>query len=1040
MKKLETNYDFTNVEKEIREYWEKDDTFKKLVKQNENGPKYRFIDGPITANNSMKIHHVWGRTLKDAFLRYKAMNGYTTHYRNGFDSQGLWVEVEVEKELGFKSKKDIEEYGLDKFTLACKNRVKNYSKAIVEQSKTLGQWMDWDNSYFTYTDENITGIWAFLKKCHENNWIKESYKPLPWCIRCGTSLSEHEMTGSYHDVTHTAVFFKLPIKDKNTNILVWTTTPWTLSANTALAINKDLTYVKVQMNEEKLPLIMCKDVFTRKFEKNGGEILEEFKGSTLEGLEYETCFPELKEQIKVKHRIVLWDNVDSTEGSGVVHIAPGCGSEDFELGESIGLDIITPIDENGLFYPDFGFLAGKNAQEVNDLVFDELKKRDKMYLTHPITHSYPFCWRCKQDIVFRLDKGWAIDVEELRPRLIKNARTVKWYPEYQGKRMEDWLTNMGNWNISRKRYYGLPLPFYKCTKCGHLSVIGSKEELIELSCDKNISTNIKELHRPWIDEVKIKCPVCGEEVSRTPEVGDVWLDAGIVPFSTLKYFTDKEYWNSYFPAEYVVEMHEQVRLWFYAMLFMSTVLVDKAPYEAVGTHGMVTGEDGTKFSKTGFNISFEEAVGIIGVDATRYLYASANPVNNVRFGYNLGDDAKRKLLSYYNMVVFFETYADLDKPDLVNFVLDEKYLTISDKWLLKITNKFINDSTNNMNNYNTGDVCSSFEKFCDDVSNFYIRINRRRFWKSENGQDKLTAYYCLFNAIKTLTQVMAPIIPFMSEYIWMNIIRKYDNTTPTSVHLSSWPKQIKEFIDDSIIEDTSKCRDIITLALKLRNESSIKVRQPLKELYILNNDSNKAVNEYTDIIKSEINVKDIILLDSFDKLKDEYLSLNFKESGSALKQDVNKVKELLTKVQSNKELISKVHNNETIKIDGYDQGLEAKLFNIETIEKESIKISTEGSATIALNILVDEELKKDGICRDIIRQCQVFRKEAGFNVENRIYIKFETDNEYIKDILSSNKDLINNELLSREEPRDTYEYSSTIEDSEYKLKVYLERI
>ena len=1029
--KLDNNYNFIEHEKEILNYWEEDGTFKKLLEKNKNGKKYRFIDGPITANNSMKIHHVWGRTLKDTFLRYKAMNGYTSHYRNGFDGQGLWVEVEVEKELGFKTKKEIEEYGLDKFTNACVERVKKYASIITEQSKKLGQWMDWDNSYYTLTDENITSIWYFLKKCHEKGWIVESYRPMPWCKRCGTSLSEHEMSGSYHDVEHEAVFFKLPLKDREENILVWTTTPWTLSANVALAVHPGLEYASIKFEKEEKPLIMCLDVYTKRFKKDGGKILRTFKGSELEGLEYETCFPELEKQNFV-HKIVLWEDVSNEDGSGVVHIAPGCGAEDFDLGAKIGLPIVIPVDENGVFYDGFGFYSGKKTDEVPKLVFEELKKRGKLYFTHKIKHSYPFCWRCKEDIIFRLDKGYAIAVAELRPKLIENAKKVKWYPEYQGKRMIDWLENMSNWNISRKRFYGLPLPFYKC-ECGHLTVVGSKEELRDLSVDKSLVDNIKELHRPWIDEIKIKCPKCGKEVSRVSEVGDVWLDAGIVPFSTLKYFTDREYWKSYFPAEYVVEMHEQIRLWFYSMLFMSTVIEGVPPYEAVGTHGMVQAEDGSKFSKTGYNISFEEATDKIGVDASRYLYASANPVNNVRFGFNLGDEAKRKLMSLWNMVIFFNTYASIDKVDLTNFKPNIGDLTTIDKWLIKITDDFIETSTKAMNNYSSKDVCDNFEKYVDDVSNFYIRVNRRRYWKSEDDIDKKIAYYALFNSIKTATLVMAPIIPFMTEYIWQNLIKLYDKNTSSSVHLSTWPKVSGYDIEKDVLSYTNYARNIITIGLKLRNENSIKVRQPLSTIYLENKNYNENVKKYEEIIKSELNIKELKVLDNFDELKDEYMTLNFKNAGIKFKGDVNKVKELLEKVKDDQNLINELKTKGEFILESYT--LDKDLVIINYKEKNTIRLANEYDLTVGLNIEITKELKEEGLLRDIIRECQVFRKNAGYNVSDRINIEFTSDNKEINEVILSNKDIIESELLATITEVNEPTYESDTEDGNLHVKM-----
>ena len=852
---------------------------------------------------------------------------------------------------------------------------------------------------------------------------------MPWCSRCGTSLSEHEMTGSYHEVEHEVVFFKLPIIGKDYKALVWTTTPWTLSANVALAVNPEFDYVVVKMPKDEDKLLLCKTIFEKKF-KGEGEVFEEFKGKELEGLEFETCFPELDAQKDVKHPVVCWDMVDDTEGSGIVHIAPGCGAEDFELGESIGLAKIMPIDENGIFYDGFGFFSKKNAKEISNEVFEELKKRNKLFLVHKYKHSYPYCWRCKEDILFRLAKEWAIDVDVVRDDLIRNAKSVKYSPEHQGKRMLDWLQNMGNWNISRRRFYGLPLPFYHCD-CGHLEVIGSKEELREKAIDKDLVDSLPELHRPWIDDIKIKCPKCGHEVSRVPQVGDVWLDAGIVPFSTLKYFTDREYWKEYFPAEYVIEMHEQIRLWFYSMLFMSTVLENKAPYEFIKTSGMVVKEDGTKFSKSDSNsLSLYDVMNTIGSDALRYNYLGTNTANDVRFGYKLGEDAQKKLLAYYNMVVFFNTYASIDKVDLTGFKPNKKDLTLSDKWLICLTDKFIREARESMDKYETKLVVDDFEKYVDQVSNFYIRINRRRFWKSEDDSDKKTAYFVLFDSIKKCTQLMAPMIPFMTEYIWQCVITKYDSSVSTSVHLSTYPVVSDYKIDESILEETDKLRELISMGLRARNEKNIKVRQPLNKLYVSSELKSK---EYINILKNEVNVKEIEVVNDFDSLKDEYLTLNFKNAGRVLKDKVNDVKELLNSVKENKELINNIKEGKNITLGEYD--LESDLFNIEFKEKDDIKVICENNITVALDVNVTDELKNEGILRDIIRQCQVYRKEALFNVDDRITIYFESDDKDIMDILNKNEELIKSELLAKVEKLDKYDFESKFEDINLTVKM-----
>ena len=1028
--KFDTKYSFVENEKEILRFWEDNDCFKKLKAKNENGPKYRFIDGPITANNPMGIHHVWGRTLKDTFIKYHAMKGCDTHYRNGFDSQGLWVEVEVEKELGFQTKHDIEAYGLDKFTDKCIERVKKFSGVITEQSKRLGQWMDWDNSYYTYTDENIQGIWTFLKKCHEGGWIRQVYKPMPWCSRCGTSLSEHEMTGSYKEIEHEAVFFKLPIKDTKDYILVWTTTPWTLSANVALAVNPEMTYVRLHVAGEEHNYVTSLNYYKQKFEgKDGVELLATMSGKDLDGLEYETCFPEIGEQ-DFAHKIVLWDEVADDEGCGVVHIAPGCGAEDFALGESIGLPKIIPVDEYGIFYDGFSFLSGLDAQGCRDLVFEELKKRGKLFYTHKYKHSYPVCWRCKKEIIFRLGKEWAIAVDELRPRLIANAQKVRWEPAYQGKRMMDWLENMSDWNISRKRFYGLPLPFYLCS-CGELTVVGSKDELYDLAVDKSKVDAIPHLHRPWIDEVKIRCPKCGCAVERVTQVGDVWLDAGIVPFSTLKYLTDKDYWKQYFPAEHVLEMKEQIRLWFYSMLFMSTVLVDEPPYERVSTHGMVVSEDGSRFSKTGFMIRFDEAADVIGADASRYIFASSSTSNDVRFGFTLGEEARRKLLAFWNLETFFATYADIDgvKVDLSKLYVSD--LCPIDRWLLIRTNRFIKDANKHMSDYSTREVVTHFEAFVNDISNFYIRVNRSRFWASEDSADKQNAYAVLFYAIKSITGIMAPIVPFMAEITWQRFIKRYSDEDAVSVFLTDYPTVPADWdiSDDRILSDVEKAREIISLGLKLRNEKQIKIRQPLPTLYVAAGEANhSAIETFGSVILSELNVGEVCELADTSALESNFLTVNFKVAGRVLKNRANDVKAYLADLDADTQqtLSDAVKRGEAIRVlDLAD--VQADVFTVNARAKDSIAIYKAGDEFVALDTTISEELARAGILRDIVRQCQVFRKSAGFDVSDRIYIRFTTDSELVGSILAEKQEQLSHDLLASFEAPTAVEFTGTID-------------
>ena len=1015
MKKVEPNFNFIDMEHKIMNFWEEEKCFQELLEKNKDGKKFKFLDGPITANNPMGIHHAWGRTIKDIYIRYKGMNGYTSHYRNGFDGQGLWIEVEVEKELGFKDKKDIEKYGLDKFTKKCLERVDRFSKTITDQSKRLGQWMDWDNSYYTNTEENITAIWHFLKKCHEKGMIEQSFRPMPWCPRCGTSLSEHEMAGSYKQMVHKAVYFKLPLVGTDSKIVVWTTTPWTLSSNVALAVNPEIDYVKVKVKSDEKYLIMGRNALNMVGDDKI-EVVDSFKGDKLVGLEYETCFPEFEKQKDIDHKIVAWEDVSSEDGTGVVHIAPGCGAEDYELGKRENLAVVIPIDDEGVIVDGFGFMTGHNTKEVAELVFEELKKRDKLYMIEEHEHSYPVCWRCKSEVVFKAVREWQINSEKIRPQLIEAAKTVKWTPDFAGKRMEDWLRNMGNWAISRKRFYGLPLPIYPCDECGEVTVVGSREELKKLAVEPNKVDELPDLHRPWIDDIEIVCPHCGKHVKRIKEVGDCWLDAGIVAFSTLKYFTDKEYWKQYFPAEWVTEMKEQIRLWFYSLLFMSVVLEERAPYESVLTYNAVIKEDGSKFSKSGYMIKFDEAAEKIGADPIRYLYASAQLNNDVRFGFNLGDESRRKLLNFWNIYVFFNTYAILDMPNLKDYKLDMSKLEKSDKWLLARLNTFLKVAKEKMDNYQAPDLVKEFEILVDDISNFYVRVNRKRFWKIGEDEDKLQVYYLLYTAIKKMTQVIAPIIPFMTEEIWQNMVRSFEPNEAKSVHLSDYPTPVAEYEDGEILKEVEEMRKVIGLGLMLRNEKQLKVRQPLNKLYISSEkDIENSINDFENIIKEELNIKNIELLKDEAVLNDEYLMVNFKVAGRLLKEKIQSFKEKIEKLSDAEiqELVAKFNDESVteIEIDGFGT-FEKDVFIKDMKPKAHIVVIKEGDYTIALDTILTENLIVEGMYRDLVRTLQVLRKDAGLKVEQRINLSVQTTGKLMEKVLANYVDKITADTLT----------------------------
>ncbi len=1046
MKKVEPNFNFINMEHNIMKFWEDEKCFQELLEKNKNGKKFRFLDGPITANNPMGIHHAWGRTLKDIYIRYKGMNGYTSHYRNGFDGQGLWIEVEVEKELGFKDKKDIEKYGLDKFTKKCLARVDHFSKTITEQSKRLGQWMDWDNSYYTNTEENITAIWHFLKKCHEKGMIEQSFRPMPWCPRCGTSLSEHEMAGSYKQMVHKAVYFKLPLVGTDSKIVVWTTTPWTLSSNVALAVNPEIDYVKVKVKSDDKYLIMGRNALSM-IGDDKIEVVDSFKGEKLVGLKYETCFPEFENQKDIDHRIVAWEDVSAEDGTGVVHIAPGCGAEDYELGKREGLEVVIPIDDEGVITEGFGFMTGHNTKEVAELVFKELEKRNKLYKVEEHEHSYPVCWRCKSEVVFKAVREWHINSDKIRDKLIEAARTVKWTPDFAGKRMEDWLNNMGNWAISRKRFYGLPLPIYPCEECGEITVVGSREELKKMAVDPKKVDELPDLHRPWIDEIEIVCPHCGKHVKRIKEVGDCWLDAGIVPFSTLKYFTDKEYWKQYFPAEWVTEMKEQIRLWFYSLLFMSVVLEEKAPYESVLTYSAVVKEDGGKFSKSGYMIKFDEAAEEIGADPIRYLYAGAQVNNDVRFGFNLGDESRRKLLNFWNIYVFFNTYAILDMPNLKDYKLDMNKLEKSDKWLLARLNKFLKVARNEMDNYQVQNLVKEFEILVDDISNFYVRVNRKRFWKIGEDSDKLQVYYLLYTAIKKMTQCIAPVIPFMTEEIWQNMVRSFEPNEIKSVHLSEYPTPVAEYEDEQILNEVEEIRKVIALGLMLRNEKQLKVRQPLNTMYVsTEKDVEKSLKDFENVIKEELNIKKIELIKDETILNDEYLMVNFKVAGRLLKEKIQSFKEKIENLNSEEmqKLVEKYNDENVteIEVEGFGT-FEKEIFLKNMRPKAHIVVIKDSGYTIALDTILTEDLIVEGMYRDLVRTLQVLRKDAGLKVEQRITLSLQTEGKLMQKVLEKYIDKITADTLTENFERSSIsspDIEKELDINDEKVKVQIKGI
>lgn len=843
-KNVEANVDIVQMEKDIMNFWqEKGIERKYLDKNNGAKEKFSFIDGPITANNPMGVHHAWGRTYKDIVQRFKNMEGFEQRFQNGFDCQGLWVEVAVERELGFNNKKDILEYGLDNFTKKCVERVKKFAGVQTEQSKRLGMFMDWDNSYYTMSKENNLYIWNFLKTCQQKGLLYKSKSATTWCPRCETGLSQHEQADGYQMITDTSVYVFFKLKDKeNEYVLAWTTTPWTLSANVLLAVNPELKYIKtnidgkiVYLGADSAKRLNLKDV-------------EEIDVKEIVGLEYESLF-NIPVQEGVKHSIVEWDLVDATSGSGVVHIAPGCGQEDFELGMNLGADMISPLDTAGKFMKGYGDLDGKYAHDVAPEVIKSLENKGLLFKTEDYEHSYPHCWRCHTKCLFRLEDNWFIDVRKIKEDLKKASNEVKWNPEYVGKRMLGWLDSMGNWMISRKRFYGLALPFYECTHCGNLHVVGSLEELKEVAVNPELVDSLESIHRPWIDEIEIKCPKCGESVTRITDVGDCWLDAGVVPFSTLKYLEDKEYWNKWFPADFITEMIEQVRLWFYSMLVFGVVLEGKAPYKEVLGSAELRDENNEKMSKTKPNyIKFDDAANKVGSDLIRWNYAGASVGANMRFGWSVLEDTKRRFyLPLWNSYNYFVTYANLHKWDISEY--DENKLeNPMDLWIIARSKLLSVNTKKYLEVYNMASASRDIEEYIKDLSQWYIRRCRNRFKNGDND-----ALGTLHYALVILSKLLAPFVPFISEEMYQNLVVSIlPEESKESVHLEEFPSFDEKDINSEILQKMADIRMICSNGLKARENAKLNLRQPLVLAYVGTQD--KLAQS---IIKEELNVRDI---------------------------------------------------------------------------------------------------------------------------------------------------------------------------------------
>jgi isoleucyl-tRNA synthetase len=1107
-KEVSSKVDFSAQELSVLEFWRAHSVFKALLDKHQDDPIWSFIDGPITANNPMGVHHGWGRTYKDIFQRFWAMRGRKLRYQNGFDCQGLWVEVNVEKEMGFESKKDIEAFGLENFVRKCKARVLRYAAVQTEQSVRLGYWMDWNDpaqlrwladkleedpmqivtvqgpdgdvtgsvewivghlglpemggSYFTFSDENNYMIWQFLQKCWQNGWVYQGVDVMPWCPRCATGISQHEIvTDGYAELTHDAVTVRFPLltgsaqADGKAFLLVWTTTPWTLTSNVAAAVGPELTYVRVRQGEEVLylskgALHMLQGPY---------ETLGELKGAEMVGWTYSGPFDDLpaahlpggftllkdfagKAALSAieAHRIIPWEAVGESEGTGIVHIAPGCGAEDFQLGREFGLPFIAPLEEEGHFLDAFGWLSGMHVSQVAQPIFEDLKKKGYLYRVAPYSHRYPTCWRCREELVFRLVDEWFISMGEsyskpraeltaeekkrsLRYQIMDVVDQIKWIPAFGHAREMDWLRNMHDWMISKKRYWGLALPIWVCEDCGKFDVIGSEHELKERAVAGWEVFEGHTPHRPFIDAVKLKCEACQGVMSRIPDVGNPWLDAGIVPFSTLRYRTDPEYWRAWYPAHWISESFPgQFRNWFYSLLAMATVVDGSPPF--LENFGYVTllAEDGREMHKSWGNaIEFNEAAAKMGVDVMRWLFSNHRPENDLPFGYNRGDEVRRQfLIPLWNVYSFFVTYANLDgwQPPAGSAAQPEGETPASantlDRWILARLNQVVGVVTQALEDSDTVNAAAAVNELLDDLTNWYVRRSRRRFWKSEHDTDKQSAYATLYHVLVKLARLLAPFTPFVSEVMYQNLVRQVNDQAALSVHLTDWTAMDAAVIDVGLLEEMALAKQISSLGLAARSNAGLKVRQPLGRVLVHAASMRSLSPELVEIVKDELNVKGFEFVAEAGALVNYRILPDNKALGPRFGARFPQVRAALAGLDPALSAAALLAGESiTLSLgDGETVQLTAQDVLVQTQPAEGLAVAADRLATVGIDTQLTSELRMEGLAREVVRRVQDLRKKAGFNIEDRITLYYVTEAVELQNGIEQWQDYIRAETLS----------------------------
>ncbi len=1005
--KVTTDLNFVEREREISEFWNKNNIFEKSIKLREGAPLFTFYDGPPTANGKPHIGHILTRVVKDIIPRYKTMKGYKVLRKAGWDTHGLPVELEIERELGISGKPQIENYGVEPFIKKCKSSVFKYETQWREMSESVGFWADMDNPYVTYHNDYIESVWWALKQIFDKGLLYKGHKVVPYCPRCGTALSSHEVAQGYKDVKETSVYVKFKVKNtENTYLLAWTTTPWTLPSNVALVVNAKENYIKAELNGEIyiLAQALANTVLGEDYKE-----IEKMKGSDIKGMEYEPLFDFVTPDKKAFY-VTCDSYVTLTDGTGIVHTAPAFGEDDARVGRENDLPFIQLVDEQGKFVKEVKPWAGMFVKDADPLIIKSLEADKKLFMAMPFEHSYPFCWRCDTPLLYYARDTWFIKMTAVRDRLVANNETVNWYPEnIKHGRFGNFLENVIDWGLSRERYWGTPLPLWKC-ECGHIHAIGSIEELKKMS--SNCPDDI-ELHKPYIDEVYIDCPKCSKKMKRVTEVIDCWFDSGAMPFAQLHYpFENKELFDKNFPADFISEAVDQTRGWFYTLMAISTLIFDKAPYKNVIVLGHVQDKDGQKMSKHKGNVVDPWSIlNKQGADAIRwYFYTNSAPWLPNRFYEEAVNEGQRKFMgTLWNTYAFFVLYANIDKFNPNDWTLDVKNLPPMDKWILSKLNSLIKYVDKCLNEYKLTEPSRAINEFVDELSNWYVRRSRERFWGKDMPKDKVDAYMTLYTVLVSVSKLIAPFVPFMAESMYRNLVCSVYKDACESVHLCSFPEADDTLIDSELEESMDTVLNIVVAGRSARNTSGIKNRQPIGKMFVK---SDKQISDmFIKITADELNIKEIEFTDDISCFTSYSFKPQLKTVGKKFGKLVPKISEYL-KTNDGTKLMNELKENGKISFNADGQNVE--LFEedllIETAQTEDYVCESYKTVTVAINTSLSPQLIEEGFVREIISKIQTMRKEAGFEVLDRIDI-YCSGNEKIAGILNKNSDSIKADVL-----------------------------